>query len=93
MAWLQKPQHWNIGSLRAYLQRRYGVEYQSKQSSYDLLHEAKLSWKKSQKRTPKADPEQVTATRDTIKKKNGSGGLADSHQRDRGALSGMANTP
>ncbi len=69
MAGLQKPQHWNIGSLRAYLQCRYGVEYQAKQSSYDLLHEAKLSWKTSQKRNPKADPEKVTTTRDTIKKK------------------------
>ena len=69
MAWLQTPEHWNIGSLRRYLQRQYGVEYQSRQSYYALLHEAKFSWKKSQKRNPKSDPEQVTITRETISKK------------------------
>lgn len=69
LVWLQEPQHWNVGSLRAYIHRRYGVEYQSRQSYYALLHEAKLSWKKTQKRNPKADPEKVKATRETIKKK------------------------
>jgi putative transposase len=76
MTWLQKPQHWNIGSLRAYISRRYGVEYHSRQSYYALLHEAKLSWKKSQKRNPKADPEKVKATRDTIKEKTTQEALA-----------------
>lgn len=69
MAWLQTSEHWNLGSLRAYLHRQYGVEYRSRQSYYALLHEAKLSWKKSQKRHPKADPEQVKATREAIQKK------------------------
>lgn len=69
MAWLQEPQHWNVGPLRTYLHQRYGVVYQSRQSYYDLLHEAKLSWKKSQKRNPKADPHKVKTARDTIKKK------------------------
>ena len=69
MEWLQEPPHWNVASLRTYIQRRYGVEYQSRQSYYALLHEAKLSWKKTQKRHSKADPEQVMETRDTIKKK------------------------
>jgi putative transposase len=69
MRWLQEPQHWNVGRLRAYMQRQYGVEYQSRQSYYALLHEAKLSWKKTQKRNPKADPEQVKETREGIKKK------------------------
>lgn len=67
--WLQMPQRWHVGSLRAYLQQQYGVEYHSKQSYYDLLHEAKLSWKKTQKRNPKADPEKVNATRDTLQQK------------------------
>lgn len=69
MAWLQTPEHWNIGSLRAYLHRQYGVAYQSRQSDDTLLHEAKFSWKKSQKCHPKADPEHVEATREIIPKK------------------------
>ena len=48
--WLQEPERWNIGSLRAYIQRRYGVVYKSRQSYYALMHEAKLSWKKTQNR-------------------------------------------
>lgn len=67
--WLQEPQRQNIGSLRAYLQRQYGIVYHSRQSYYALMQEAKLSWKKTQKRNPKADPEQVKATRAVIKKK------------------------
>ena len=74
IAWLQMPQHWNIGSLQAQLHRQYGVVYQSKQSYYDVLHEAKLSWKKTQQRNPKADPGKVKATRDTIKKNDARGG-------------------
>jgi putative transposase len=87
MTWLQEhPQHQNVRSLHAYIRRRYGVVYRSRQSYYALLHEAKLSRKKSQKRNPKADPEQVTETRDAIKK-NGSGSAADCPQGDRGRLS------
>jgi putative transposase len=80
IVWLQEPHHWSVADLRAYIHRRYGVEYQSRQSYYDLLHEAKLSWKKTQKRNPRADPEKVMATRTTIKKKNGSRGEEDSEQ-------------
>jgi putative transposase len=77
MTWLQEhPQHQNVRSLHGYIQRRYGVAYRSRQSYYALLREAKLSWKKSQKRNPRADPEQVMETRDAIKK-NDSGSAAD----------------
>lgn len=69
MVWLHDRQHWSVTSLRTYLHRRHGVVYHSRQSYYALLHEARLSWKKSQKRNPKADPEQVKETRETIKKK------------------------
>jgi len=70
MTWLQEhPEHQHVGRLHAYIQRRYGVTYRSRQSYYALLREAKLSWKKSQKRNSKADPEQVKETRKAIKKK------------------------
>lgn len=70
MTWLQEhPQHQKVRSLHGYIQRRYGVAYRSRQSSDALLREAKLSWKKSQTRNPKADPEQGKETREAIKKK------------------------
>ncbi len=87
LQWLQTPEHWTVGQLRAHLQRQYGVVYQSRQSYYALLHKAKLSWKKTQKRNPKADPEKVMTTRDTIKK-NHSGGTKDSEQGDGHPLCG-----
>jgi len=87
MEWLQKPRRWNLGSLRTHIQRRYGVVYKSRQSYYALLHEAKLSWKKTQKRNPKADPEQVMEARETIKK-NDARGVQDSEQGDGRAVCG-----
>ena len=87
MVWLQEPHHWNVARLRAYIHRRYGVEYHSRQSYYALLHEAKLSWKKTQKRNPKADPEQVQETREAIKK-NDPGSSAHSEEGHGGAVCG-----
>ena len=66
---LQKPEHRNMLSLRAYIAHHCGVEYKSLQSYYTLLHEAGQSWKKSQKRNPRADPEKVMKVRGNIKKK------------------------
>ena len=43
--------------------------YHSKQSYYDLLHEAKLSWHQTQAVNPKGDEVQVLQKREEIKKK------------------------
>jgi putative transposase len=48
-----------LPELQAHLEDEYQVVFKSKQSYYDLLTEAGLSWKKSQKRNPKTDPELV----------------------------------
>ncbi|EDN67298.1 transposase [Beggiatoa sp. PS] len=67
--WLKKQPHWNVEHLRNYVQKQHGVLYRSRQSYYALLHEAKLSWKKTQKRNPKADPEKIKETQETLQKK------------------------
>lgn len=67
--WLLEQPHWNVESLRSYIQKQYGVTYRSRQSYYELLHEASLSWKKSQKRNPKASPEKIKETREILQKK------------------------
>jgi putative transposase len=69
VTWLQKQASWDIKRLAEELERRYGVVYKSKQSYYTLLTRAKMSWKKTQKRNPSADPDQVSAKREELQKK------------------------
>jgi putative transposase len=61
--WLQKKEAWHLAELQIYLEEEYGVVFKSKQSYYDLLAGAGLSWKKTQKRNPKTDPEMVQKKR------------------------------
>jgi putative transposase len=53
IAWLREQNTWSVPALQAYLRDTFQVEYQSLQSYYDLMHEAGLSWKKSQATNPK----------------------------------------
>jgi putative transposase len=57
--WLETKQYWNLDELVTHIDVKYGVIYQSKQSYYDIFHEAGISWKKPQKINPKSDPEAV----------------------------------
>jgi putative transposase len=54
--WLQSQAAWNLLELQNYLQDEYDVVFSSKQSYYALFHKARISWKKTQKRNPNADP-------------------------------------
>ncbi len=53
IAWLQTKSYINIDEVFTYLDEHYNVIYQSKQSYYELLSTAGISWKKSQKSNPK----------------------------------------
>jgi transposase len=66
ITWLQTKQYINVDELFTYLSEHYGVVYQSKQSYYNLLSAAKISWKKSQKVNPSANPELVKKKREEI---------------------------
>jgi putative transposase len=68
MAWLGSQRKTSVPELARYLQQQFGVVYQSTQSYYELLAAARYRWKKTQPRNPQADPEQVVATREAIKK-------------------------
>ncbi len=61
MSWLQQKDIWTLGELECHLAEVYDVTYESKQSYYDLFSEAGISWKKTSKVNPKADPEVVAA--------------------------------
>ena len=65
--WLKSRSYWNLEELASYLDEHYGVIYQSKQSYYQLLSSASISWKKSQKINPKSDPELVKKKQEEIK--------------------------
>ena len=56
---LQTKKSGNLDELVAYLDEKYAVIYQSKQSYYELLSAAGISWNSSQKVNPKANPELV----------------------------------
>lgn len=60
IAWLKQRDCWQLEELVTHLDERYGVLYQSKQSYYDLFHQAGLSWKQSQLVRPQKDEAQVT---------------------------------
>lgn len=59
--WLKQQNEWSPQRLRAHLETTYQVMYDSPQSSYSLLQEAKITYKKAQARNPKRDGEQVAA--------------------------------
>lgn len=51
--WIQAKDSWHLSELQIYLEDEYEVVFKSNQSYYNLLSEAGLSWKKTQKRNPK----------------------------------------
>ena len=59
--WLQQKDYWLLEELSTHLSQNYDVEFRSRQSYYDLFTQAGLSWKKTQKRNPKHNPEEVAA--------------------------------
>lgn len=62
LAWLQTKLYINIDELFTHLDEHYDVIYQSKQSYYELLSAAGISWKKSQNINPRSNPELVKKT-------------------------------
>lgn len=72
--YLRMQPHYSVEELRDYLERHYGVVYQSKQSYYDLLKAGGLSWHQTQANNPKRDEAQVWRKREEIKKTSGASG-------------------
>ena len=68
LSWIRSHETITVAAVHDYVEEQYGVVYQSKQSYYDLLQAAGLSYHKSEKKNPKRDESQVLARRDEIKK-------------------------
>ncbi len=57
--WLRQQKNCQLEALVTYIELTYGVVYKSQQSYYDLLHQAGLSWQKTQAQRPQKDGAQV----------------------------------
>lgn len=68
VCFIRSKPHYSVEDLRDFIETQYGVVYQSKQSYYDLLKEAGLSWHRSQAVNPRRDEERVLLKREEIKK-------------------------
>lgn len=67
LAWLQTQSEWTVEKLKAYLEESYQVEFQSRQSYYDLFAAAKITRKKAQRTNPKCDEVAVEAKKKSSK--------------------------
>ncbi len=66
--WIKGHETIAVEAVRDYVEEQYQVVYQSKQSYYDLLTAAGLSYHKSEQRNPKRDEARVLEKREEIKK-------------------------
>jgi transposase len=57
--WLKQNNYWHLSELKEYIKDNFDVVFESNQSYYDLLKQASISWKKTQKRNPRKDPDLV----------------------------------
>ena len=71
IAFLNTQEYYSVDALCAYVEEQYDVVFKSKQSYYDLLHEAHISWKKTEKSNPRRNEATVLATREALKKTEG----------------------
>lgn len=67
LSWLSTKDCWEVGELEYKLAFEYDVVYESKQSYYDLFDAADISWKKTTKLNPKANPEAVAEKKKRLK--------------------------
>jgi putative transposase len=59
--WLKAQQEWSVERLHEHIQTTYGIVFQSRQSYYQLLKEAEITYKRAQRINPKRDDERVAA--------------------------------
>lgn len=68
IAFLKTHAYYRVEALCEYVEEHYDVVFTSKQSYDDLLHEAHIRWKKTEKSNPRRNEATVLATRAVLKK-------------------------
>lgn len=66
---LRRQSHFDLKELVDLIEERYGVVYQSKQSYYDLLDEASITWHRTEAVNPQRDEAQILLRREEIQQK------------------------
>jgi putative transposase len=61
LAWIQSQESWSVDQLKTHLEATYDIVFQSRQSYYELLAAARITWKKAQRANPAHDPDAVAA--------------------------------
>ena len=61
ISWLKNQQEWSVEYLHEYIETTYGIVFQSRQSYYQLLKEAEITYKRVQRTNPKRDEQRVAA--------------------------------
>lgn len=58
--WLIEQKAWDISDLEVDLIEKHDVVFQSRQSYYQLLKEARITWQKGEQTNPRQDPEAIS---------------------------------
>lgn len=66
--WLIEQEAWDISELEAYLIERYDVVFKSRQSYYDLLKKARITWQKGEHFNPRQDSKEIAKKNQEIAK-------------------------
>ena len=66
--YLDAKEFFSLQELREYIEDKYDVRFKSHQSYYQLLDEAEISWKKTQKKNPKKNDKLVEKKKIEIEK-------------------------
>ena len=61
ISWLKNQKEWSVEHLHEYIETTYGIVFQSRQSYYQLLKEAEITYKRVQRTNPKRDEQRVAA--------------------------------
>ena len=61
IGWLKNEQEWSVERLQEHIETTYDVVFQSRQSYYQLLADAGISYKQAQRTNPKRDEELIAA--------------------------------
>lgn len=64
--WLKNEREWSVERLQTYIESTYDVVFQSRQSYYQLLADAGISYKQVQRTNPKRDEQQVASKKERL---------------------------
>lgn len=65
--WIKAQKTWTIDDLITFVRTTYGIEFKSRQSYYDMLDEANITWKRAHSQHPDKDADRIIAKKKKLK--------------------------